>query len=121
MYAGPGAVPLLAPAAAWDVVAAQLRLTAASYASEISGRAAGWLGPSSAAMAAAAAPYTAWMSTTATQAEQTAAQAGAAAPAYEAAFAATVPPPVIAANRSLLMALIATNFLGQNTPAITAT
>jgi len=34
---------------------------------------------------------------------------------------ATVPPPVIAANRSLLMSLIATNFLGQNTPAIMAT
>lgn len=32
-----------------------------------------------------------------------------------------VPPPVIAGNRALLMALIATNFLGQNTPAIMAT
>ena len=32
-----------------------------------------------------------------------------------------MPPPVIAANRSLLMALIATNVLGQNTPAIAAT
>jgi PPE-repeat protein len=41
--------------------------------------------------------------------------------AYEAAFAMTVPPPVIAANRALLMALIATNFFGQNTPAIMAT
>jgi PPE-repeat protein len=33
----------------------------------------------------------------------------------------TVPPPAIAANRALLMALIATNFFGQNTPAIMAT
>ena len=33
----------------------------------------------------------------------------------------TVPPPVIAANRALLMALVATNFFGQNTPAIMAT
>ena len=33
----------------------------------------------------------------------------------------TVPPPVIAANRSLLMTLIATNVLGQNTTAIAAT
>jgi PPE-repeat protein len=41
--------------------------------------------------------------------------------AYEAAFAMTVPPPVIAANRALLMALIATNFFGQKTPAIMAT
>jgi PPE-repeat protein len=32
-----------------------------------------------------------------------------------------VPPPEIAANRSLLAVLVATNFLGQNTPAIAAT
>jgi PPE-repeat protein len=61
------------------------------------------------------------MSATATQAEQTANQARAAAVAYEAAFLATVPPPVIAANRAQLMALVATNFLGQNAPAIMAT
>ena len=52
---------------------------------------------------------------------ETAIQANAAVAAYEAAFASTVPPPVIAANRSLLMALVATNFFGQNTPAIAAT
>jgi PPE-repeat protein len=72
-------------------------------------------------MAAAAGPYVEWLSSTATQAEQTSAQAAAAAAAYEAAFASTVPPPVIAANRSLLMTLLATNFFGQNTPAIAAT
>jgi PPE-repeat protein len=72
-------------------------------------------------MAAAAGPYAAWMSTTAAQAEQTATQAKAAAAAYEVAFAATVPPEVIAANRALLMALVATNLFGQNTPAIAAT
>jgi PPE-repeat protein len=33
----------------------------------------------------------------------------------------TVPPPVILANRAQLAALIATNFFGQNTPAIAAT
>lgn len=72
-------------------------------------------------MAAAAAPYIEWLDGTAVQAEQTAAQANAAAAAYEAVFAATVPPPVIVANRALLASLIATNFLGQNTPAIAAT
>ncbi len=80
-----------------------------------------WYGPASAAMAAAATPYVTWMSSTAVQAEQTAVQVQVAAAAYEAAFAATVPPPVIAANRAQLMALIATNILGQNTPAIAAT
>jgi len=112
---------MLAAAAAWDGLAAQLYSTAASYSSVISGLAAGWKGPSSATMAAAVAPYMAWMSATATQAEQTAMQARAAVAAYETAFAATVPPPIIAANRALLMSLIATNFLGQNTPAIAAT
>src|SRR6202034_3793922 len=57
----------------------------------------------------------------AAQAAQPSAHAYAAAAAYEAAFAMTVPPPVIAANRALLAALIATNFFGQNTPAIAAT
>jgi PPE-repeat protein len=121
MYAGPGSGPMIAAAAAWDDLAAQLHSTAASYSSVISGLTAAWQGPSSATMAAAAAPYMAWMSATAVQAEQTATQASAAAAAYETAFAATVPPPVIAANRSLLMSLIATNLFGQNTPAIAAT
>jgi PPE-repeat protein len=72
-------------------------------------------------MAAAAAPYVAWTRSTAAQAEQAADQAKAAATAYETAFAETVPPPVVSANRSMLMALAATNIFGQNTPAIAAT
>jgi PPE-repeat protein len=122
MYTGPGPGPMLAAAAAWDGLASELNSAAAGYGSVVSGLTAGpWQGPASAAMAGAAAPYVGWMSTTAAQAEQTAAQAQAAVAAYEAAFLGTVPPPVIAANRALLMALIATNFLGQNTPAIMAT
>jgi PPE-repeat protein len=122
MYAGPGSGSMVAAATAWDGLAAELQSTAASYGtviSELSG--ASWLGPSSASMAAAAAPYVEWMTTAASQAEQTATQAKAAASAYEAAFAMTVPPGVIAANRTLLMTLIATNIFGQNTAAIAAT
>jgi PPE-repeat protein len=122
MYVGAGSGPLLAAAAAWDELAAELQSTAASYGSTVQSLSVGpWTGPSSVAMAAAATPYVAWMSATGAQAEQAATQAKLAAGAYETAFAATVPPPVIAANRSLLAALIATNFLGQNTPAIAAT
>lgn len=121
MYTGPGAGPMLAAAVAWDDVAAQLHATAANHTSVVSGLTAGWRGPASMAMAAAAAPYTAWMSTTAGQAELTAAQARAAAAAFETAFAATVPPASVAANRARLLALIATNLFGQNTPAIMAT
>jgi len=122
MYAGPGSWPMLAAAMAWDGLAAELYSAAACYGSVLSGLTGGaWLGPASASMAAAAAPYVVWMSATAAQAEQTGIQAKAAATAYEAAFAMTVSPAVIAANRSLLMTLVATNFFGQNTPAIATT
>jgi PPE-repeat protein len=122
MYAGPGSGPILAAAASWTGLAADLRSQAASYSSVISGLTSeGWRGPASTSMAAAAAPYAAWMNTTAAQAEQTANQATAAAAAYHAAFAMTVPPPMIAANRAQLASLVATNFLGQNGPAIAAT
>jgi PPE-repeat protein len=122
MYVGAGSGPMLAAAAAWDSLAADLQSAASSYGSTVEGLVAGqWTGPSSIAMAAAASPFVTWVSTAAAQAEEAAAQAKLAAGAYETAFAATVPPPIIAANRALLAALIATNFLGQNTPAIAAT
>ena len=121
MYAGPGSGSMLAAAAGWDGLAADLRSQAANYASVISGLTSGnWQGPASKSMAAAAAPYAAWMNTTAAQAEETAAQAKAAVAAYESAFSMTVPPPVVAANRAELATLVATNILGQNTPAIAA-
>ena len=114
MYTGPGAGPMLAAAAAWDDLATELSSTAASYASTVSSLTGGtWQGPSSESMATAAATYVDWMNTTAAQAELTSTQAKAAVAAYEAAFAATVPPPVIEANRALLMMLIATNILGD--------
>ncbi|OBG41135.1 hypothetical protein A5672_12790 [Mycobacterium alsense] len=121
MYAGPGSGSMLTAAAAWRGLAGELQATASSYQSVISGLIATWLGPSSATMVAAAAPYVTWLSATAAQADQAAAQATMAAAAYQTAFAETVPPPVIAANRAQLMALIATNLFGQNTPAIMAT
>ena len=122
MYNGAGSGPLMAAASAWDELAADLEATAASYQTvltQLTGTT--WLGPSSARMAAATAPYVDWLAGTAGQAAQTSAQARLAAAAYESAFATTVPPGVIAANRSVLAALVATNFLGQNTPAIAAT
>jgi PPE-repeat protein len=122
MYAGPGSGPMLAAAQAWGGLADEMYTAASAYQSVVSELTSGsWSGPASTAMAASAAPYVTWLSSTAAQAEETAAQAAAAATAYEAAFASTVPPPAIAANRSLLMALLATNFFGQNTPAIAVT
>jgi PPE-repeat protein len=122
MYAGPGPGSMLAAAAAWQSLAEELTTAASGYSSVVSGLAGGpWSGPSATSMAAAAAPYVTWLSATGDQAQQTAAQAAAAASAYETAFTATVPPPIIEANRTLLAALVATNVLGQNTPAIAAT
>jgi PPE-repeat protein len=122
MYAGPGPGPMLAAAEAWDGLAAELGFASTGYGATISELTSGsWVGPTSVAMTAAVAPYVSWLSSTAAQAEDTANQARAAAAAYEAAFAMTVPPPAIEANRALLMALIATNFFGQNTAAIMAT
>jgi PPE-repeat protein len=113
---------LLAAAEAWDGLAAELGIASTGYGSTMSELTSGpFIGPTSLTMMAAVTPYVSWLSTTAAQAEETANQARAAVAAYEAAFGMTVPPPVIAANRALLMALIATNFFGQNTPAIMAT
>ncbi|OCB21798.1 hypothetical protein A5675_13540 [Mycobacterium malmoense] len=122
MYGGAGPGPLLTAASAWQALAADLAAAAASFESVVTGVAAGpWTGPSSAAMVAAATPYLQWLISAAGQAEIAAAQATAAATAYEAAFMATVPTPAVLANRIRLLALIATNFFGQNTPAIAMT
>src|SRR6202022_781170 len=122
IYSGPGSGPMLAAAAAWDGLANDLQSTAAAYSSVISSLTSGpWLGPTSLSMAAAVTPYLTWMQGTAAQAAETASQATAAASAYETAFAAHVPPEEIAANRSQLALLVATNVVGQNTSAIAAT
>ncbi|KZS84741.1 hypothetical protein A4G31_09430 [Mycobacterium persicum] len=80
----------------------------------------GWRGAASDSMAAAVAPYLRWLTGTAAAAEQIAGQARAAACAFENAFAATVPPPVIAANRARLASLIGANATAQDTPGIAA-
>ncbi|GAB3021056.1 PPE family protein [Mycobacterium bourgelatii] len=122
LYAGPGAGPLLAAASAWGALAADLQAVAAGHRSVITGLTSGpWLGAASAQLLAAATPFITWLDSSAEEAEEASAQAYAAATAFEVAFGATVPPPVIAANRALLAALVATNSLGQNTPAIAAT
>jgi PPE-repeat protein len=122
MYSGPGSTPLRSASAAWNLLSAELDSAANQYQATINVLADDdWRGPTSATMAAAVAPYITWMATTGAQAEQAAAQASAAATAYETAFALTVPPPQIAANRAQLAMLVATNVIGQNTPAIAST
>src|ERR1700738_462295 len=122
MFSGAGSGPLLEAAAAWDALAADLDSTATQYQTLITNLTTGpWLGPSSAQMAAATAPYIAWLQGTSATAAQTGAQAQVAAAAYQSAYASMVPLPEIAANRALLAQLVANNFLGQNTGAIATT
>jgi len=121
MYAGPGSEPLITAAAAWDGIAAELATAAGAYESVLAELGVEWTGASAGVMAAAAHRYVTWLQGTVALAEQTAGQARSAAASYEAAFATVVPPPAIAANRSQLASLVATNTLGQNTPAIAAT
>ncbi|ORV68473.1 hypothetical protein AWC07_08270 [Mycobacterium gastri] len=122
MYAGPGSSSLRAAAASWEVLAADLHSAAKTYRAVVEDLTSmQWAGPSAMAMTAAAIPYVDWLTSTAEQAGHTAAQATAAAMAFEQAFEMTVPPPVIAVNRAQLLALIATNFFGQNTAAIATT
>jgi PPE-repeat protein len=122
MYSGPGSGPMLAAASAWGQLAHELNSAAVVYGSVITNlTTTGWHGPSSMTMVSAVAPYVAWLHSTAAAAEQTAAQAKTAAGAYHTAFAMTVPPPQIQTNRTRLHWLVASNFFGQNSPAIAAT
>ncbi len=122
MYAGPGSAPLLAAAAAWRALADEMHSAETDYESALRDLSSSmaWHGPSSASMWTAAAPFVTWLHTTAGQAEQTGVQGNAAAMAFEAAYAATVPPTVVVANRTLLANLGEYQYFGQNTPAIAA-
>ena len=122
MYTGPGSGSLVAASAGWGELADELHSAAAGFGSVISTLTTGpWLSPAATSLVMAASPYVWWLQGSAAQSELAAASAAAAASAHETAFAMTVPPPVIAANRALLVALLATNFLGQNAPSIAAT
>ncbi len=119
IYSGPGSGSFVAAASAWSALAAELNSAALSYDNVITALSGEeWTGTASAAMAQAAEPYVTWLTATAAQAEEAATQARAAASAYETALASSVPPPLIAANRTQSQQLQATNVLGQNTPLI---
>jgi PPE-repeat protein len=121
IYSGAGASPMMAAASTFSSLSSELSTTAAGYESVISQLTGSeWTGPSSTAAAAAAQQSVNWLNTTSVQLQEAAAKATASAAAYEAAFSGSIPPPVVFANRAQLAALVATNILGQNTPAIAA-
>src|ERR1700733_5760571 len=107
IYTGPGAVPLMAAATAYANLAAEVSATANQWESIISLLTTEqWKGGGSAAAAAAAQPIVEYLTEPATTVGQAATQATASAAAFETAFAATVPPPVVAANRATQAALL---------------
>ncbi len=121
VHTGVGSGSMLEAVSAWDGLAAELRSAAASFGSVTSGVSSeSWQGPSSAAMGEVAAAYVGWLGGAATQAEQAATQARLAAAAFEAAFAATVHPATVSANRTQLVSLVRSNLFGQNASVIAA-
>jgi hypothetical protein len=121
MYSGAGSGPMLAAAAAWDGLAAELGSAAQSFSSITSALAGdAWQGAASAAMLQTAAQYSGVLSAAANQAQTAAAQAQAVASEFEAALAATVHPALVSANRNQLVQLVVSNLFGQNAPAIAA-
>jgi len=121
IHSGPGAESLANAAAAWQQLSVNLEDAADHYAASLSSMDESWYGPSSAAMFQSVTPYVTWLRTTAQQAQQTAAAAQSAAAAFSSVQASVVPTATVAANRTRLVQLLATNVFGRNLPAIAQT
>lgn len=106
---------------AWEKLAIRLCTAAADYRGVTSKQAVRDGGPALSAVAEATAPYIEWLDAAAALAQHTAAQAQAAATAYDTALAAMVPPSTIEENRRLRKSLAKKNCLGQRGPAIADT
>ena len=121
MFSGAGGAPMLAAAASWDGLAAELGLAAQSFSSITSGLAGqGWQGPAAAAMLESATRYAGYLSAAQAQAQTAATQAQAVVSAFESARAAIVHPLAVATNRNELVQLVVSNLFGQNAPSIAA-
>lgn len=121
IYSGPGAASLTDAAAAWQRLAVELENSAAVYTSVLSSLIESWDGASSAAMAQAVHPFLLWLRATAQQSQQVGLSAEAAAAAFTVVHSTVVPPAQVAANRTRLAQLLATNRFGSNTAAIAET
>ena len=116
---GPGAAAMAPVVAAYTAAGtthmqqgAQMMATAATTA------AGSWQGAGGTAMMAAALPKSEWQIEAGAHAAKASCLIGEAAAAHSAAVAATIPYPVVVANRIREATLQATNIIGQNTPAI---
>jgi PPE-repeat protein len=120
VYSGPGSTSLMNAASSWNSLAAELDSAATGYDRVVQWVESEWMGVASESMMSAVRPYLEWMNAMSVAAERAAVQAQAAAGAFETAFAAVVPPPLIAANRGELAKATAANVLRQNDGVIAA-
>lgn len=122
IFAGAGSEPLVALTSAWQGIGAELAEAADGFSAlttELPAEV--WKGPASAAMSEATGSYTNWLRAAAAEAQTAAEQGRAALAAFEAARSTMVNPAVVAQNRDQLVALVRSNLLGFNAPAIAAT
>ncbi|MEY8016297.1 PecA family PE domain-processing aspartic protease [Mycobacterium servetii] len=121
MFSGAGGAPMLAAAASWDGLAAELGSAAQAFSSITSGLAGqGWQSPAAAAMLESATRYAGYLSAAQAQAQTAATQAQAVVSAFESARAAIVHPLVVATSRNQFVQLVVSNLFGQNAPSIAA-
>lgn len=121
IYTARGTGQLSPAASAWGALGAGLSSAADSFRPAISALITNWPGSSVIEIAGVVAQYASWLNATVAQIAQVTAKAKAAAAALETAFAMTVPPLVIEANRAWFRKLAKANLLGQDSLAVAAT
>ncbi len=121
IHSGPGAGSLIAASTMWHGLGAELEESVRGYNSVLSSLTDVWHGPSSAAMVTAVEPYLAWLRVTAEQCQLIGSSVQTVVAAFELTHFTVVHPSLVAANRTRLAQLLATNFFGINLPAIAET
>jgi PPE-repeat protein len=121
LLAGAGPGPMFAVAAGYTAIAQAAESLAAASEAQVNSLMTTWRGVSADRAVPSFRRHVAWLHELAARAEATAAQATTVANSYTTAVASSPTLVELAVNRVTLIALIATNILGQNTPAITVT
>ncbi|MGH3676760.1 MAG: PPE domain-containing protein, partial [Mycobacterium sp.] len=117
--AGDQGASVAAATAAHEALAAALAAEGARMGATTGATAAtGWIGAGGTAMIATAIPYVAALEALSAWVQQSAASAAAIEQAYATARAAMIQVPICTTNRTTQVALVKTNIVGQNTPAI---